>query len=228
MALISWLGGLAFAGALAYLAYFYAIVLGEPAPHAHAPLTAGAIDAALFAAFAAHHSLFARERAKRWVRRVAPPELERSIYVWASSALLVGTCALWQPLPGVVYEAHGWWRVPFWAVQAAGVLLTVLGARVIDPLELAGIQQATGRRGRDHLEVTGPFRLVRHPIYLGWMLMVFGTPSMTASRLLFAAVSSAYLILAIPWEEKSLVAAHGDRYRAYRTAVRWRVLPGIW
>ena len=70
--------------------------------------------------------------------------------------------------------------------------------------------------------------MVRHPLYLGWMLVVFGAPLMTANRLLFATISSGYLILAIPWEESSLVEGHGDRYRHYQRAVRWRVLPGVW
>ena len=69
---------------------------------------------------------------------------------------------------------------------------------------------------------------VRHPIYLGWILIVFGSPLMTMSRLLFATISSAYLIVAIPWEERSLVEAFGDRYRTYQKQVRWRLLPWLW
>jgi len=69
---------------------------------------------------------------------------------------------------------------------------------------------------------------VRHPIYLGWMLVVFGAPTMTTNRMLFAAVSSCYLLVAIPWEERSLVAEFGEAYRAYRRQVRWRILPGVW
>jgi protein-S-isoprenylcysteine O-methyltransferase Ste14 len=99
---------------------------------------------------------------------------------------------------------------------------------VIDPLELAGIRQATGQVAAASLKIVGPFRVVRHPIYLGWMLLVFATPTMTAGRLVFAVISSLYLILAIPWEESSLVVGHGDRYREYQRQVRWRVLPGVW
>jgi protein-S-isoprenylcysteine O-methyltransferase Ste14 len=75
---------------------------------------------------------------------------------------------------------------------------------------------------------SGPFALVRHPIYLGWMLMVFATPVMTTTRLLFAVVSTTYLIVAIPWEEASLVAAFGERYRGYQRQVRSRLIPGVW
>ena len=130
--------------------------------------------------------------------------------------------------PGVVYRAEGVWRLLLYGVQVAGAFLTLRGAAVIDPLELAGIRQRSVTKSRDTLHVGGPFRVVRHPIYFGWILMVFGAPMMTVNRLIFGAISSAYLILAIPWEERSLVEAHGDQYRAYQRSVRWRVIPGLW
>jgi protein-S-isoprenylcysteine O-methyltransferase Ste14 len=228
--LLAWLGGVAFVLSLSYLVYFYAVPLRVTAAEG-TPLVPGAlVNVALFSAFAIHHSLLARTSAKIWVARVVSPSLERSLYVWVSSALLVALCRAWQSLPGLVYSVTGIWALPLYGVQAVGAFLTVRGASVIDPLELAGIRQATSTpeaRG-DVLRVDGPFRLVRHPIYFGWMLMVFGAPIMTVNRLLFATISSVYLILAIPWEERSLVAAHGERYRAYQRAVRWRVVPGIW
>jgi protein-S-isoprenylcysteine O-methyltransferase Ste14 len=122
----------------------------------------------------------------------------------------------------------GWWQLPFWVMQALGAGIIVGAARVMDPLELSGIRQAAGQAATGSLKIVGPFRIVRHPIYFGWMLLVFGTPTMTANRLLFAVISSLYLILAIPWEESSLVEGHGDRYRDYQRLVRWRVIPGIW
>ena len=69
---------------------------------------------------------------------------------------------------------------------------------------------------------------MRHPIYLGWFLIVFGGPDMTWTRLEFAVVSSAYLVLAVPFEERSLVQAFGDTYRAYQRQVRWRIVPWVW
>lgn len=226
--MIAWLGGAAFAGSLGYLIYFYVVTLGSPAGEAARLSRHLAWNVALFALFAAHHSLFARSRAKQSLATVFPPGMERSLYVWVASALLVGVCVLWAPIAGIVYQATGWWRVPLWLLQGIGLWLAVRGARVIDPLSLAGIRQARRQSSGEALRIVGPFRLVRHPIYLGWMLLVFATPAMTANRLVFAVVSSTYLILAIPWEERSLVAAHGDQYREYQLAVRWRVLPGIW
>jgi protein-S-isoprenylcysteine O-methyltransferase Ste14 len=206
-------------------------------------LADAAINITIFALFALQHSLFARTRVKRRVARLIDARLERSAYVWISSALLVGVCVGWRPIPGVLYRADGVVRGVLFAVQAAGVLLVLKGAGVIDALELAGIRQVMSDRPappeggtsvapdvppHSPLQIRGPFRVIRHPIYAGWMLMVFAVPTMTANRLLFAAISSAYLILAIPWEETSLFEAHGDRYRAYQRTVRWRLVPGVW
>lgn len=228
MPTIAWLGAGAFAVSLAYLVYFYAVTLGEPGGEPAAQLPHALIDVGLFAVFALHHSAFARASAKRWITGLVAASSERTLYVWISSLLLAAVCALWQPVAGVAYDLRGAARLAGYGVQAAGVWLTMRGAGVIGALDLAGVRQATGRRPLDALKIAGPFRVVRHPIYLGWMLMVFGAPTMTNNRLLFAAVSSLYLILAIPWEERSLVAAHGDQYRAYQRLVRWRVVPGIW
>jgi protein-S-isoprenylcysteine O-methyltransferase Ste14 len=78
------------------------------------------------------------------------------------------------------------------------------------------------------LAVSGPYRYMRHPIYLGWVLMVFGAPTMTMGRVLFATISAAYLVVAIPIEERSLVKEFGQSYRDYQRQVQWRLLPGIW
>ena len=93
-----------------------------------------------------------------------------------------------------------------------------------------GTKDAEGAQNTKEVvfRTNGPFGIVRHPIYLGWILMVFGAPTMTTDRLVFAVISSLYLVLAIPWEERSLVAVFGDRYRTYQDTVRWRILPWVW
>jgi protein-S-isoprenylcysteine O-methyltransferase Ste14 len=224
----AWLGGAAFVAALAYTAYFYLSVLGRPADSNQSRLVAALLDAGLFGLFATHHSLMARSRAKRLLTRYIAPELERTIYVWTASALLVLTCALWKPIPGTIYRQQDAIRALHYFVQAGGFWLIFAGTRVINPLELSGIDQARGRIENATFKIVGPYRWVRHPIYLGWILMVFGTPDMTANRLAFAVISSAYLVIAIPWEERSLVEAFGDRYLQYRACVRWRVLPLVY
>jgi methanethiol S-methyltransferase len=226
--LIAWLGGVAFVASLAYLGYFYAVTLASPAGAGGDWAGPLATNIALFSVFALHHSLLARPSAKRVVTRLVPSRYERTLYVWVASALAIVVCALWHPVAGQVYVVEGWRRLPFWLTQLAGLVLVMRAARVVSALELAGIDQARGRNGTAALKVAGPFRVVRHPIYLGWILLVFGTPDMTANRLVFAAISTLYLILAIPWEERSLVAAYGDPYRAYQRLVRWRLVPGVW
>src|SRR5439155_1639909 len=98
------------------------------------------------------------------------------------------------------------------AVQLAGLWLIARSVAHIDPLELAGIRAS---RGSSSLQIGGPYRLVRHPLYLGWMIAVFGTAHMTGDRLAFAAISSLYLVIAVPWEERSLMQSFGNDYRYY-------------
>jgi protein-S-isoprenylcysteine O-methyltransferase Ste14 len=87
---------------------------------------------------------------------------------------------------------------------------------------------ATSAADQTPLIISGPYRWLRHPIYLGWVMFVFGAPEMTAGRLLFATISTVYLIVAIPFEERSLTAEFGPAYTAYQRQVRWRLLPGVW
>jgi protein-S-isoprenylcysteine O-methyltransferase Ste14 len=110
-------------------------------------------------------------------------------------------------------------------VQLAGVLLIVRSVRAIDPLELAGIRHGVPVGG---LQIGGPYRIVRHPLYLGWVLIVFGAAHLTGDRLAFAGVTTVYLLVAIPWEERALERAFGDAYRQYTQAVRWRMIPFLY
>ncbi len=190
-----------------------------------------AIDVALFSAFALHHSVLARTRLKRWIHGYMGPDAERALYVILASTLFLACMRLWQPLPGTWYALTGWgWWVGA-GVQAAGVLVTLLAARTLSLKELAGLDPSRTASPRDDappLETRGLYRFVRHPIYFGWVLFVAGAPRMTSTRLLFAAISVAYLVIAIPLEERSLVEQFGDSYSAYRRRVRWRLLPGIY
>lgn len=230
-AAFAWAGAAAFALSLAYFAYAYLVRFGEPVPRA-TWVRPAAIDALLFSVFALHHSVFARTRLKSWVRDHTSPWLERSIYTWISSVLFVAVCWLWLPVPGELYRLTGWWRWIGLAAQLAGIVLTILGARALDVLELAGVRPllgtAQGHARATPLVTSGAFGLVRHPLYFGWALFVFGAPSMTATRATFAIVSTVYLAIAIPWEERSLIATFGQDYERYRKNVRWRMVPWIY
>lgn len=230
-AVFAWGGALLFACSLGYFLYCYFVVFGRPAPPGSAAVPA-LINTGLFSLFALHHSLFARTRVKTWIRRHVSPTLERSLYAWVASALFITVCALWQPVPGTLYHLRGAWRWPALAAQGAGLLLTLLSARALDALDLAGVRPVLISRGapppRTRLVTSGAFAIVRHPLYFGWALVVFGHPEMTATRFVFAVVSTAYLALAIPWEERGLIETFGGDYEQYRTQVRWRMLPGLY
>jgi protein-S-isoprenylcysteine O-methyltransferase Ste14 len=218
-----WGGGALFVTALAVTAWWYGVVMGRTMPAGG--WSAAGVDAALITAFALHHSLFARESIKEAIARLVPPDLVRSLYVWVASLLLLGVCWFWRPIGGEWYGASGAPAVALAIVQLAGLWLTARAVARIDPLELAGIRPASHTDG---LQIGGPYRLVRHPLYLGWLLMVFGAPHMTGDRLAFATMTTLYLIVAIPWEEQSLRRTFGDGYARYMRAVRWRMIPFIY
>ena len=217
-----WTGGALFVVALAFCGYAFLVPWSRTAPFNGPAIV---IDAILFTAFAAHHSVFAREPAKRWLTRLVPQPLLRSAYVWIASALLIVVCAAWQPIGGEVYHAQGWRAVLHAGIQLAGVLVVAGAVRTIDALELAGIRAHSTSAS---LQITGPYRWVRHPLYFGWLLATFGAAHMTGDRLIFAGISTFYLVIAVPFEERSLVASFGDEYRRYQRQVKWRMLPYVY
>jgi protein-S-isoprenylcysteine O-methyltransferase Ste14 len=228
----AWLAALAFAGSLALFAYSYMVRFGG-STGGDASLAAlvsppALVNFGLFTAFALHHSLFARAGAKRIVRRYVPPSLERSVYTMVASVLFVLVCLWWRPVEGMAWTLSGPWRIVGYTAQALGVVVTLAGARALDFLELAGVRQAMHVTTSHPLETGGVYRLVRHPLYFAWALLVFGAPDMTMTRLSFALISTGYLAVAIPFEERSLSETFGPAYASYREKVRWRMLPGIW
>jgi len=142
-----------------------------------------------------------------------------------ASVLLIAVCLLWRTLGGELYDASGAGAGALVVVQLAGVAIAAWSVAEIDPLELAGIRTPDAE---DELQFQGPYRLVRHPLYLGWIVAAFGTPHLTGDRLAFAILTSLYLMIAIPWEEQSLVQSYGGEYTRYQRQVRWRVIPFIY
>lgn len=217
-----WIGGGIFVAALAYCLWSYLVPFGVDRPWAgSAPVV---WDAALVTIFALHHSVFARERIKSRLTSMFGDEA-RSFYVWVASLLLMAMCGFWQHVGGAFRDHHGllaWLDI---LVQLLGIRLIARSVSTIDPLVLAGIRRLPPS---ETLQVTGPYRFVRHPLYLGWMLAVFGSPHMTGDRLTFAILTSIYLVIAIPWEEQSMRTAFGDAYARYAAEVRWRVIPFIY
>jgi protein-S-isoprenylcysteine O-methyltransferase Ste14 len=231
--IFAWTGALLFAGSLLYFLFSYAITFGETMA---GPLRAAdvVVNAGLFAVFAVHHSVFARESMRARVARVLSPALERSVYIWAASLMLILVCLLWRPLPGVVWQVRGPTAWLLALVQLAGAWLSVRSAAIIDIWDLSGVRQAAGRpSGRPAPGVTefkteGPYGWVRHPIYLGWFLLVLAVPTMTMTRLAFALISCAYVLLAIPLEERSLRRTSSGAYEDYMRRVPWKLVPRVY
>ena len=222
-------GGLVFAGSLLYFTWQYAVGFDAPAV-GDAWTFPIAIDLLLFTAFAMHHSLFARSGFKDALTRVVPPALERTTYVWIASVMFIAICALWRPVPGFVWNVEGTGAVLLRMLQTAGVLFTLAAARHLDILDLSGIRSALGLPSNRPMKLDehGPYGLVRHPIYLGWIFMVWPAPFMNGTRLAFAAISTIYLIVAIPFEERDLNRTFGEAYEHYADRVRHKILPWIY
>jgi methanethiol S-methyltransferase len=224
---------------LSYFIYRYWLVFGTAA---EGPLRTGVVvwNVVLFSVFALHHSVFARERVRHAITQAMGP-LERSFYVWLASLLFIAVCKLWLPLPGTIWEVSGVARVALLLLQIGGITFSVYSAAAIDVWDLAGVRQLnsqlpttnaqplpTSKHQKEFdFKTTGPYGLVRHPIYLGWFLIVFAVGTMTMTRLVFAVVSCVYLLIAIPLEERSLRAASGGAYDRYMQQVRRKLIPGV-
>lgn len=227
-------GGLLFAASIGYFLWFYLIGLERrgAGPALWAPLT---INVALFTVFALHHSIFARTPLRAWMARHVSPRLERTVYVWIASVGFGAVCLFWQPAGSPLWQAEGLAHVALRAAQAAGILLTLWAARALDGLALAGLRQLDAplppsgvETSSATLQDTGPYGVVRHPIYLGWLLIVWGAPVMTPSHLAFAAISTVYLVVATIYEERSLRETFGAAYAAYARKVRRKMVPGLY
>ncbi len=219
-----WLGGALFVFALACCAYAYAFVWGRAVPFTPAAMP---VDAALFSAFALHHSLFARESIKARMSHVVADSLLRSVYVWVASMLLIAVCLAWRPVGGEVYRHTGVLAGAHAAIQILGAALIVRSVRAIDALELAGIRQPSEVPAAS-LQTTGPYGWVRHPLYSGWLLLTFAPAHLTGDRLCFSAIAALYLLIAMPFEERALAKSFGTTYTQYRRHVRYRLVPYVY
>lgn len=231
--IFAWAGAALFAASLLFFLYTYLITFAETPVSPAAPLAAVVWDVLLFTVFAVHHSVFARDRLRRRITRLVGAELERSFYVWIASLLFMAVCAGWLAISGELWALDGGAAWTARGLQAIGIWLTLQSAVIIGPFELAGVRQvAADKPAEAHdstdFKTTGPYGWVRHPIYLGWLLIVFASPTMTMTRMVFAVTSSVYLLIAIPFEERSLMATTGDAYREYIRRVPWRIVPGVY
>jgi methanethiol S-methyltransferase len=184
------------------------------------------VDAGLLALFGLQHSVMARPGFKRAWTRAVPREMERSVYVLLSSAVLVLLMWQWRPIATpVLWHADAAWTAALaWFVMILGVAVLLWATFLIDHFELFGLRQ--GWQALRARELRGPafvtpwlYRIVRHPLYVGWLLIFWGTPTMSAGHLLFAAAMSGYILVALRFEERDLVAHIGPAYERYRQQV---------
>ena len=184
-----------------------------------------AVNLALLGIFAIQHSVMARPAFKRWWTRFVPQPAERSTYVLFSSLALIAMFWAWQPMGGIVWNAEPpAVRATLMGVGIAGWALVLVATFAINHFDLFGLRQVwLFLRGKpyERIRFRQPvlYKWVRHPLYLGWFLAFWGTPTMTAAHLVFAIATSAYILIAIQLEERDLIAEHGDAYANYRKRV---------
>jgi methanethiol S-methyltransferase len=194
---------------------------GAPVPVTEALI----VNMLLMSLFAIQHSVMARRQFKEWWTKFVPKSIERSTYVLFASLALALLCWQWRPMPATV------WRVENVGVansliglSLVGWLIVLTSTFLINHFELFGLHQVannlSGRPMPDpRFRTPLLYQFVRHPIYLGFIIAFWATPQMTAGHLLFAAVTTAYIIFGILLEERDLVGLFGDDYRRYRQRV---------
>jgi protein-S-isoprenylcysteine O-methyltransferase Ste14 len=226
-------GGVCYGVFVATFLYAIAFVEGLPVPRtvddggpSSSPATALLVDVLLLTLFAVQHSAMARRGFKEVWTRIVPKPIERSTYVLAASICLVVLFALWRPIPAVVWNVQApAGRFAILAVSALGWLVALFSTFLLNHFELFGLRQVWLAARRKEV-ASPPFRTpwlykwVRHPLYLGFILAFWATPTMSVGHLVFALGMLGYILAAIQLEERDLVREYGGRYLAYREQVR--------
>jgi protein-S-isoprenylcysteine O-methyltransferase Ste14 len=189
------------------------------------PLARGiAINAALLGIFAVQHSIMARRWFKERWTRIVPPQVERSTYVLFSSLALILVFWQWQPLGGSVWSVENpLARAVLFSLFAFGWALVLISTFLINHFDLFGLRQVwLFLRNKPYTKLKfgtpGPYRLVRHPLYVGWFFAFWMTPTMTYAHFLFALATTTYILIAIQFEERDLVREHPE-YASYQKRV---------
>lgn len=183
------------------------------------------INLILLSIFALQHSVMARPWFKQWWTKIVPQPIERSTYVLLASLALILVFWQWRPLTGVVWNFENTaMRYLMWALFFAGWGIVLISTFLINHFDLFGLRQVyLYMKARDYTPLNFAerflYKFVRHPIMLGFIVAFWATPSMTTGHLLFAAVTTAYILVAIQYEERDIIGAHGEAYEDYRRRV---------
>lgn len=187
-------------------------------------LLAVAINVLLLGIFAIQHSVMARQGFKRVWTQVVPRHLERPTYVLAASLALMLLLWQWRPIPQLVWELHGAAATVLLVTFWLGWALLLASTFLINHFELFGLKQVWTFFGqKEHKEATfrapALYKIVRHPLYLGFVIAFWSAPRMSLGHLIFSIACTGYILLGIYFEERDLVMAHGQAYRSYRERV---------
>jgi methanethiol S-methyltransferase len=183
------------------------------------------VDVTLLGIFGIQHSVMARQGFKNWWTQFVSKPIERSTYVLFSSLCLIALFYLWQPIGGIIWNVTNPVGVAIiYAVFASGWLLVLVSTFLINHFDLFGLRQVwlyLQCKEYTHLEFATPgfYKYVRHPLYVGWFLAFWSTPIMTVTHLVFALVTTVYILVAIQFEERDLLDIHGKAYADYRRQV---------
>jgi len=183
------------------------------------------IDIALIALFGLQHSVMARQGFKRAWTRIVPEPAERSVYVLLASLMLIILFAFWRPIEGTLWSVtNPMFQTVLWALFGLGWGIVLISTFLLNHFELFGLQQAwlnlRGRQAEPHqLRQPMLYKWIAHPLYAGFFLAFWATPHMSYGHLLLAVGMSAYMLIAIRYEERDLTDYYGEDYTAYRRTV---------